>query len=568
MKKKVILIFLFLFNVKSYSQTISTYAGNGLNGFGNNGIPTYSGDGGGALQAQINPQYLGVDSKNNIYISQGAAYYTVRKIDVKTGIITTVAGNATSGYSGDGGHATLAQLNEPRGIAFDSHDNLYIADYWNNCIRRVDAVSNIITTIAGNGAVLNGYTGNGGPAKDALLFEPWGIAFDKSDNLYFTDFNNNCIRKIDALTGVITKVAGSDPPGYGGFSGDGGLAINAKLFAPSAIVISKAGDIYFTDMVNSRIRKIDAQTGIITTVAGNGEDGFLGDNGPAVNAQMYMPMGLSIDDSGNLYVCGGDNNQSSYNVRKVNIATGIITAYAGDGNPAFSGDGGPPLKAGMSPTTSIFDALGNMFIADEGNYRVREIINNNTATAPTSPVINYSNACTTGSTLFNLKTTDNIDAVNWDFGDPASGINNTSQSFNPQHNFKTTGAYLITVTVYNGSLSATNTQIIQITDCGNSGTGNNPDPGIDLTIPNTFSPNGDGINDKFGATSPGSPVSYTMNIYNRYGVLLFLSNNIGIAWDGKYNRKYCPAGVYYFVLKYQFSGLPVKVKSGSITLLR
>ncbi|MFD2874395.1 hypothetical protein ACFS5N_18075 [Mucilaginibacter ximonensis] len=189
------------------AQIITTYAGNGYDGFGNNGNPFYSGDGGPALQAQIAPLYLASDSKGNIYISQGSAYYTVRKIDAKTGILTTVAGNSHQGFSGDGGPATSARLNEPRGIAFDSHDNLYIADYWNNCIRRVDAVTGIINTIAGAGGQLNGYTGNGGPAKDALLFEPYAIAFDKNDNLFFTDFNNNCIRRIDAQTGIITKIA-------------------------------------------------------------------------------------------------------------------------------------------------------------------------------------------------------------------------------------------------------------------------------------------------------------------------------------------------------------------------
>jgi hypothetical protein len=233
----ILLIYLLLTITISHAQVISTYAGNGLNTYGNNVTPVYTPDGEPAVEAMLFAHRLGVDSKGNIYVAQNGQYFTVRKIDHTTGLISTVAGDTTTvtGYSGDGGPAIAAKFNEPRGIAFDSKDNLYIADYWNNCIRRVDAVTGIVTTIAGDGTVLNGYSGDGGLAKDALLFEPFEIAFDAADNLYFTDFNNNCIRRIDAVSGIITKVAGSDPPGWAGFAGDGGKAVDARLFGPMSL---------------------------------------------------------------------------------------------------------------------------------------------------------------------------------------------------------------------------------------------------------------------------------------------------------------------------------------------
>jgi len=562
MKKNCGALFLLLFILLTiaHAQTISTYAGNGYNGFGNNGNPYYSGDNGPAIQAQINPQYIATDSKGNIYISQGPAYYTVRKIDAKTGIITTVAGNTQKGYSGDGGPAILASLNEPRGIAFDSHDNLYIADYWNNCIRRVDAITGIITTIAGNGNVLNGYSGDGGLAKNALLFEPFDIAVDAADNLYFTDFNNNCIRRIDAKTSIITKVAGSDPPGYGGFSGDGGPAADAKLFAPGSIVINKAGDIIFADFVNNRIRKIDAATGIISTIAGNGQQGFNGNGSLAVNAQIYAPWSVSLDQAGNIYVCAGTNNTVCYQVRKIDVSTGIISAVAGNGNPSYSGDGGPPLDAGLYPEGVVFDGNENMFIADEGNYRVREVA----ATPLSAPKITYNGTCTQNTTTFKLSATYPIDSVSWIFGDTGD----TLKVLSPQYTFISAGTDTVKAIVYSSGKSITTSVAIAITNCSAQGGAGGTASTGDIFLPNTFTPNGDGINDEFKPIFNTAPLNYNISVFSRYGELLFSSKSISQNWKGDYKSHNCPSGVYYYIVKYEYAYGIEKTKSGSITLLR
>ena len=561
----ICLLFL-LIVAKSYAQTIETFAGNGFDGNGTNGgLLGYTGDGGNAKNAQIGPLWIAADSKGNIYFSQLG--YVIRKIDIKTGIISRFAGNDTRGYSGDGGLAINAQLNEPRGIVFDSKDNLYIADYWNNCIRRVDAITSVITTVAGNGTVLNGYTGSGGPAKDALLFEPQAVAVDANDNLYFTEFNNNCIRRIDAISGIISKVAGSDPPGYPGFTGDGGRATDAKLFAPWPIVVSKAGDIIFGDFVNNRVRKIDHVTGYINTIAGNGEEGFAGDGGPAVNAQVYAPVGLGIDGADNVYISSGVNDRLSYRIRKINAITNIITTVVGTGVKGFSGDGGPPENAQINPRGVVFDGKGNMFIADTWNYRIREISYPELA----APGISATGDCSQKAISFTATNTDNVDAIKWDFGDAGSGANNASVSQAPNHIYTAAGTYTVTVTVFQGSQFKTATQQVSITDCTTPGDPdpNNPDtnnPGA-IFIPNTFTPNNDGINDIFRIVLADPPAAFTQTIYDRYGRIMFQSKSITKNWDGKYNGKDCPAAVYFYKVSYKQSGAAV-VHAGSVTLLR
>lgn len=539
------------------AQVIFTYAGNGLNGFGyNNGIPAYIGDGGPALQAQIFPYRLAIDSKGNLYFTQASAFYTVRKIDRNTGVLSTVAGNATQGYSGDGGPATAAQLNEPRGIAFDSKDNLYIADYWNNCIRRVDAITGIITTIAGDGNRLNGYTGDGGLAKDALLFEPFEIAFDSSDNLYFTDFNNNCIRRIDAQTGIITKVAGSDPPGYAGFSGDGGLAVNARLRAPMSLVIDDRGDIIFSDFANHRIRKISMETGIINTIGGNGNEGISGDGDLATNAEISRPGNLTLDGCGNVYTTSNINNRSSGDVRKIDMTSGIITKVAGTGLLDYSGDGGPPLSAGMQPEGIIFDQQGNLYIADGYNYRVRKI---------TTPLLIGKQVveCPSSAVRFNLDSTCLIAEIEWDFGDPESGNNNISSEKSPTHNFSNPGTYTITAKIVGGTEAISTQTTLVINSCENAVIDDQ-----ELWVPNAFTPNRDGLNDILKAVGSTQLSNFEMSIYNRFGQRVFYTQNIFKGWDGIFNGQPSTPGTYYYQIKYQNDTSGFKKKLGAITLIR
>jgi trimeric autotransporter adhesin len=310
------------------------------------------------------------DSSGHIYVGDLAGS-RLRRIDAVTGIISTVAGNGTHGYSGDGGPATAAAMTAAVGIALDSSDNVYFADQTNHRVRRVDAVTGIITTFAGNGT--KGYNGDGILATSASLNTPGGLAFDSANNLFIADGNHR-IRRVDAGTGIITTVAGN---GTAAFAGDGGPATSASLFAPSDVAFDGAENLYITDAINARVRRVTAATGIITTIAGNGQRGTAGDGGPATSAQLDHPRGVSVDSAGAVYI--GDN--FALKVRKVGT-DGIIRRVAGDGTCCtsaiaaygFAGDGGPADEAAMrSPHGVAVGADGTTYIADTNNNRVRKV---------------------------------------------------------------------------------------------------------------------------------------------------------------------------------------------------
>jgi uncharacterized protein (TIGR03437 family) len=341
----------------SASGIINTVAGNG--GF------LFSGDGGPAVSASLNsPQNVVVDASANLFIAVNGSY-RIRKVSAG-GIITTVAGNGAEGFSGDGGPATAASFGEPTGVAVDAGGNLFIADAYNNRIRKVSA-GGIITTAAGNGTA--GFSGDGGPATSAALQLGFsgGVAVDSSGNLLIADTGNNRIRKVSAA-GVITTVAGN---GTQGFSGDGGLATAAELYKPVGIAVDASGNLFFADLDNYRIRKVSA-SGIITTVAGNGTAAFSGDGGPATSASLGGPYGVAVDAGGELFIADTYNNL----IRKVS-ASGIITTVAGGGSPLTPalGDGGPATSAWFdSPEGVAVDVFGNLFIADTFNNRIREVV--------------------------------------------------------------------------------------------------------------------------------------------------------------------------------------------------
>ena len=330
---------------------IITIAGTGTSG--------YSGDGGPATEAFLSrPNDVAVDASGNIYIAD-KDNYRIRKVDI-SGIITTVAGNGTSGYSGDGGPATEAQLASPTDVAVDASDNIYITDYYNHCIRKVDQ-NGIITTVAGNGT--SGYSGDGGPATEAQLWYPSSTTVDASGSLYISDNANYRIRKVDQ-SGTITTVAGNGTYGY---SGDGGPAIEARL-TPVSVVIDASGNLYIADSTKKRIRKVDT-SGIITTVAGNGTSGYSGDGGPATEAQFSRPVSVTVDASGNLYIADYYNQR----IRKVDTS-GIINTVAGNGTPGYSGDGGPATEAQLSlPASMAVGKSGDLYIADSKNYCIRKV---------------------------------------------------------------------------------------------------------------------------------------------------------------------------------------------------
>jgi sugar lactone lactonase YvrE len=327
------------------SGIITTVAGGGTGG-----------DGGPATSAELGTPFgVAVDAFRNIFI---AGPNRIRRVS-NAGIITTVAGNGFEGYSGDGGPATSAKLFAPHGVAVDAFGNIFIADGGNHRIRKVSPAG-IITTVAGNGSL--DYSGDGGPATSAALAWPYSVAVDASGNIFIADSFNNRIRKVSPA-GIITTVAG------GGTGGDGGAATSAVLYMPYGVAIDAWGNLFIAETFGNRIRKV-SPSGIITTVAGNGSfGGYSGDGGLATAAQLNMPYGVAVDASGNLFIADSFNDR----IRKVSASSGIITTVAGNGSQGYSGDGGLATAAELSvPYGVAVDAAGNLFIADNNN-RIREV---------------------------------------------------------------------------------------------------------------------------------------------------------------------------------------------------
>jgi sugar lactone lactonase YvrE len=347
---------------------ISTIAGIGTSGTGK------LGDNGPATAAEVAPLGITLDAADNLILVDGGSD-RVRKIDGATQVITTIAGNGELGSSGDGGPATSASLFNPNSVSVDAAGNVFVADTFNYRVRKIDAKTGAISTVAGNGMIR--VTDNNGPATTAALGHPGGVAFDLTGNLFIADTGNSLIRKVDPA-GIITTVAGNQPLG---FSGDNGSAIAADLSTPNALVTDAAGNLFFADSSNQRIRRIDSK-GIITTVAGNSQPsyvpGFAGDGDLAVKALLAYPRGAALDIAGNLYIADTENHR----VRRVDAKTGIIMTVAGSG-PAtpepggFSGDNGPGFAARLnSPYAVAVDRAGNLLIADSGNGRVRKLDSN------------------------------------------------------------------------------------------------------------------------------------------------------------------------------------------------
>ncbi len=331
---------------------ITTVAGNGTSG--------YSGDQGLAINAQLNyPTDMVVDKAGILYISD-TNNHRIRRV-AGNGIITTYVGTGTPGDSGDGGAAVDAEISGPQGLAIDESRNLYIADTMNNRIRKVD-INGTIITVAGSGQYDD--TGDGALAINASMKSPSGVDVDSSGNLYIADTFNNKIRKVDK-DGIITTVAGS---GMYGFTGDDGPAIQAQIDSPSDVAVDRLGNLYISDYGNQRIRKVRID-GTITTIAGDGTDGFAGDGGPARNAQLYFPYGIVADTAGSVFIADSNNNR----IRKIS-STGLITTIAGNGFFAYSGDGGAGINAALnSPSSIAVDTVGNIFIADSYNHVVRKL---------------------------------------------------------------------------------------------------------------------------------------------------------------------------------------------------
>jgi uncharacterized protein (TIGR03437 family) len=334
------------------------------------GKPGYSGDNGPAtsvclsgepgISSQPTPAGLALDSSGNLYIADGINH-RVRRVS-PAGVISTVAGSGTSGFSGDGGPAIQAQLNNPNGVAVDQAGNLYIADTENHVIRKV-APDGTISTAVGFG-VWPGFNGDGGPATQATLNTPNGVAVDSAGNLYIADTKNYRIRKV-APSGVITTVAGN---GSSVYSGDGGLATSAGLGSPRSVAMEAAGSLLITDTTHFRVRRLSSN-GTISTVAGTGISDYSGDGGPAINARIGNPVSVAADSAGGFYFA----DQAHFRVRKVSAA-GIISTAAGNGRYGYSGEGVNATLAQLYwPTGVAVDGAGNLLIADLNNHRIRQV---------------------------------------------------------------------------------------------------------------------------------------------------------------------------------------------------
>jgi len=341
----------------STATNIMTVAGNHT--------PGYSGDGGPGTEAQMGSPYAVVsDAAGNVFIAD----YTnnvVRKLNIY-GIMSTVAGTGEPGYNGENHYATESRLNGPSGLAVDAIGNLYIADKFNERIRKVDYHTGRMTTVAGNGlhgGWLGAAFGNGGPATAAALTYPVSVTLDCSGNMYIADNGSQTVRKIDTA-GIITRFAGTHA---GGYNGDGIAATAARLNSPRGLATDCAGNVYIADAWNNRVRKVDAG-GIISTFAGNGTAGYSGDGAPAGSASLWIPWGLTLDACGNLYICDYNNNA----VRKV--SGGYITTFAGRNERGYTGDGAQADSARIYlPSGVAIDGSNNIFVADYGNLVVRYI---------------------------------------------------------------------------------------------------------------------------------------------------------------------------------------------------
>ena len=343
---------------------LSVFTAATINTVAGNGQWLYTGDGRLATDAPIFlPGGVAVDGLGNVYVAD-SGNNRIRRIDAGTHLISTVAGNGTPGNDGADGPATSASISNPGALLLDGAGDLYIADSGNHAIRKLVLATGKLTTIAGQ-LGHSGYAGDGGPALSATLNTPEGLALDSTGALYIADTNNHVIRRIDPSSQIIQTIAGDGTPG---FSGDGGPALVARLNAPWGITTDPAGNLFIADLNNNRIRKISA--GVITTIMGDGTGTLATDGQPASATPIFNPAAVAVDVAGNLYVADSGHNV----VRKVNAITGVTTAVDGNVSASYTGDGGPANAAGIyGPYALTLDAAGNLYIADIFHHRIREI---------------------------------------------------------------------------------------------------------------------------------------------------------------------------------------------------
>ena len=323
----------------------------------------YSGDGGQAADALMREPFMcAFDAEGNMFVSE-SRNHCVRRVDAQTGAITTIAGTGELGYAGDGGPAVLAQMSEPYSIRIDRNNDLYIVDRLNCAVRRVDASTGIITTVAGTGEA--GYSGDGGPGTAAMMREPNDCFLDGRGGLLIADIQDQRVRRLDLTSGVITTFAGNGEKVRGG---DGAPAAQASILGPRAVCMDNRGNTYIAEREGNGVRRVDAN-GVMSTFAGTGERGYEGDGGLAINATWGAPKAIRCDSQDNIIVVDTENHA----VRRIDPASGIVTTIAG-GRLGGEGDGGPATEAGLDrPHGCDLDQDDNLYIADSNNHRVRVV---------------------------------------------------------------------------------------------------------------------------------------------------------------------------------------------------
>ncbi len=342
------------------APTITSPVGTGEKGF--------SGDGGAADKAKLDQPFdVAFDKAGNLYFSD-TFNHRIRKVDPKTGVISTVAGNGKKGFAGDGAKATDANLNEPYGIELDADGNLYIVDRLNYCVRKVDAKTLAITTIAGVGGK-SGFGGDGGAADKALLVEPNGICLDGKGKLYIADVAGHRVRVVNLAKGQIDTLAGN---GKGATTGDGGALKDAVLFGPRAVAIAPSGKLLIVERNGHCVRVVDLAKGTIDRFAGTGKKGYTGDGGKALDATFDGPKEIDIDKDGNVFVVDTENEA----IRKIDAKTGIVTTMAGKGKSKTPGlgDNGAATAATLGRPHGVAVGLdGALYIGDTNSHRIRKV---------------------------------------------------------------------------------------------------------------------------------------------------------------------------------------------------
>jgi sugar lactone lactonase YvrE len=327
----------------------------------------YGGDGGPAIRAQLDQPFdVALDAKGNVFFSD-TFNHRIRRIDAETGVITTVAGRGEAGFSGDGGPAIEARLHEPYGVCLDAQGTLYFVDRLNRRIRRVDAVHGHISTVAGNGKA--DYGGDGGPAVAAGLIEPNGVALDPSGRtLYIADVAGHRIRRVDLASGRIDTFAGT---GRSRHEGDGGPAGRASIRGARAVAVGPDGTVFILEREGNSLRAVDPGTGLIRTIAGTGRTGHGGDDGPAAAATFNGPKELDVDRAGNLWIVDTENHA----IRFIDRVTGRILTAAGNGKAGGDGDGGPGPRGRLNrPHGVAVGPDGSVWIGDTNNHRLRRLV--------------------------------------------------------------------------------------------------------------------------------------------------------------------------------------------------